>query len=197
MSNLQKVPSVISFAVASQGEVNWGADISKDAITMVNTKLELQPQDSRFEELDLTLHVLKGTGNLSFDQVRKVGPDPPYTWRSPTEIVTTYLAKVFECAREVIPDIEQLPLTKTPVDIIVTVPVVRGSLPSHTIVFINIIRRSGRMKPVTRCSKLSEEQDSTRRLSQLLKTQSWFLNPRPHLISPFATFTTALKSFSG
>lgn len=61
MNNQQKVRSVISYAQPVQGEAQWGSDVSEKATTMVNTKLEIEPQDTRFEELDLTLHVLKGT----------------------------------------------------------------------------------------------------------------------------------------
>ena len=130
MSNQQKVKSVISYAKPVQGEAQWGSDISESAITMVNTKLELEPQDTRFEELDLTLQVLKGTGNLTFEHIRKAGPDPAYTCRPPTQIVTDYLTKISECARKV-PDFENLVLTKTAVDLVVTVPVVRESIQGH------------------------------------------------------------------
>ncbi|KAK5163262.1 uncharacterized protein LTR77_010848 [Saxophila tyrrhenica] len=122
MSNLQKVPSVISFARATNGEVDWGADIGDEATTMVNTKLELEPQESLFDELELTLQVLKGTGSLSFEHMLNAGPNPAYTWKPPTKIVAEYLTKIFESARRVV-DINQLAVTKTPVDIVVTVPV--------------------------------------------------------------------------
>lgn len=124
IGNHQKVPSLISYAKAFNGEEQWASSISNNAITMVNTKLELEPQDSLFDELDLTLHTLKGTGNLGFEHLRKAGPEPAYTARSPTEIVTDYLSKVYECVSRTI-DVGQLNRTKTPVDLVVTVPVVR------------------------------------------------------------------------
>ncbi len=124
MSNQQKVRSLISYTRALNGEAQWGTDISKNATTMVNTKLELELQDSLFDELDLTLNVLRGTGNLEYERLRKAGPDPDYTCKSPTEIVTDYLSKVYECARNKI-DLDALVQTKTPIDIVVTVQVVR------------------------------------------------------------------------
>lgn len=68
---------------------------------------------------------------LAFEHIRKAGPDPAYTCRSPTQIVTDYLTKICECARRVI-NVDQLVRTKTVVDIVVTVPVVRMNHPrSH------------------------------------------------------------------
>ena len=87
---------------------------------------------SLFDELDLTLHVLKGTGNLTFEHMRKAGPNPAYTQRPPTQIVTDYLSKISECSRKVI-DIEQLVRTKTPVDIMITVPVVGEAVQVHNV----------------------------------------------------------------
>jgi hypothetical protein len=123
MSNLQKVRSLISYTITSNGEAQWGTDISKNAITNVNTKLELELQPSLFDELDLTLNVLKGFGNLTFKHLRKAGADPSHTYKSPTEIVTDYLTKIYECMRNTI-DVDTLEKTKTAVDIVVTVPVV-------------------------------------------------------------------------
>ena len=123
MSNQQKVRTMISYAKAENGVAQWGTDVSDNAPTMVNTKLELEPQDSRFDELDLTLHVLKGTGNLAFEHMRKAGVNPAYPWKAPRLIVADYLTKIFECARKTV-GIDQLAYTRTPVDIVVTVPVV-------------------------------------------------------------------------
>lgn len=122
MSNQQKVRSVISYAQSVDGEAQWGSDISPDAITMINTKLELEPQDTRFEELDLTLQVLRGMGNLSFEHIRGAGSQPEYTCRMPDEIVRDYLTKIAQCACR---EINQVIRTNTAVDIVATVPVVR------------------------------------------------------------------------
>ena len=123
MNNNEKVPSVKSYSAPVHGEAQWGSDISEDAITMVNQKLELEVQDSRIDELDLTLYLLKGAGLLSFEHVRKAGPDPEFTCRAPEEIVEDYLRHVFGCAYGAI-NATQLERTGTPIDLVVTMPVV-------------------------------------------------------------------------
>lgn len=127
MSNLEKVPSIISYSMPRQGEAQWGTDISEGAITMVNQKLELELQDSKLDELDLTLYVLKGTDYLSFEHVREAGPLPEFTYNTPEEVVTDYLKRLFKCARDAINE-EQISRTNTAIDLVVTVPVV-SSLP--------------------------------------------------------------------
>ena len=84
MSNQQKVRSTIAYL---PNQIQWGSDISDGIPTMVNTKLEFELQPNRYDELELTLHVLNGTGNLSFDNVRTSGLDPAYTSKSPDEVV--------------------------------------------------------------------------------------------------------------
>lgn len=128
MRNLEKVPSIISYEEPAKGEAQWGSDVSQNAVTMANTKLHLKPIGSRLEELDLTLHVLRSTGFLTFEHTRKVGPNPAYTYRTPTEIASDYLSKVFACAYDArYVNAENLQRTKTPVDIVITVPVVRST----------------------------------------------------------------------
>lgn len=129
MSNLEKVPSVISYSHSKQGQAQWGTDISKGAVTMVNQKLELELQDSKLDELDLTLYVLKGTDYLSFENVREAGPFPEFTFKTPEEVVTDYLKHLFKCARDAINE-EQISRTNTAIDMVVTVPVV--SLLQHS-----------------------------------------------------------------
>ena len=124
MDNLMKVRSLISYTKPDNGEAQWGSDISDMAISIVNTKLELEPRDTLLDELDMTLHVLRGTHFLAFDKLPRDGADPEYPSKSPTEIVTDYLTKVYACAREALAGYK-LNETKTPVDIVVTVPVVR------------------------------------------------------------------------
>lgn len=138
MNNRQKVPSVISYARTSEGEAQWGSDISKNAITMVNTKLELQPQETRFEELDLTFHALKNMGFLSFDHVQKSGPDPAYTSKEPRDIITDYLTRISECYRRAgkVGFLEKA--ITTSVDVVVTVPVVCETLCRCSLEFANI-----------------------------------------------------------
>ena len=90
MSNQLKVPSVYSYSKPKNREAQWGSDISDDAITMVNMKLELQPQDLRLAELESALNVLRGTGDLSFDNLRKVGSNPAYPTKTPAQIIADY-----------------------------------------------------------------------------------------------------------
>lgn len=123
MSNLDKVPSVKSYSVAEDGEPQWGSHVSKNAVTMVNQKLELELQSSKLDELDLTLYVLNGAGNLSFNHIRQVGPNPEFTTKSPEEIVQDYLTHIFQCATKVI-NVSNLETTNTALDLVVTVPVV-------------------------------------------------------------------------
>ena len=81
MDNDVKIPSVISYSAPGvNDEQQFGNDISPDAITMVNTKLELEPQDDRIDELNLILQVLEGMRNLDFDHVKSIRSFPGYTW---------------------------------------------------------------------------------------------------------------------
>lgn len=123
MSNQHKVQSVYSYSKPKQREAQWGSDISEDAITMVNVKLELQPQETRLDELESLLGVLQGTANLSFANLRKIGSNPAYPTKTPTGIITDYLTKICERACRTI-EPQNLEVTNTPVDLVVTVPVV-------------------------------------------------------------------------
>lgn len=132
MGNQHKLPSVYSYVIATNGEEQWGTDISENAVTMVNTKLELEVQDKKLDELELTLQVLEGTGNLAFEYVKKSGGHPAYTWKTPTEIVTDYLTKARERVWNAL-GLDHLVGTNNIVGIIVTVPVVRIVLRSLTL----------------------------------------------------------------
>lgn len=123
MSNLQKVRVMISYAKAHSGEQQWGTDVSNTSDAMVNMKLELEPQSTLQDELELTLHVLKRAGYLSFDHLRKNAAQRPYTAKSPETMVADYLTKVYESTQKTI-GVETLARTRTPVDLVVTVPVV-------------------------------------------------------------------------
>lgn len=94
MSNMEKVPSVQSYTTPTRGEAQWGTDLSEEAITMLNQKLELEQQSNKIDELDLTLYVLRGAGYLSFEHIQKAGPNPDFSCKPPEEIVkdisTTY-----------------------------------------------------------------------------------------------------------
>lgn len=125
MGNHDKIPSVISYSPTSRaGEQQWGASISPDAVTMVNTKLELDVQDNKSDELDLILQVLDGMNNLNFDHVAAAKGYPDYTWKVPEDIVTDYLTKVFQYLDEAVAHFGAELRAKIPVDIVLTVPVV-------------------------------------------------------------------------
>lgn len=125
MDNEVKIPSVISYSPCTDAnEQQFGASLSPDAVAMINTKLELEAQDTRLDELDLIIQVLEGTKNLDFEHVKRAHGYPGYTWKVPEDIVTDYLTKAFEHferATEYLTEIK----TNVPVDIIITVPVVR------------------------------------------------------------------------
>src|SRR4051794_30902429 len=70
MTNLHKVPSVISYSPSSpKHELQWGASLSPEATTMINTKLELDLLDNKSEELELIIQALDGMDNLNFEKV--------------------------------------------------------------------------------------------------------------------------------
>lgn len=167
MNSQEKIPSVLSYSPAPNGERQFGADISENAVTMMNFKLELEVQDRRLDELELTLQVLEGTNNLSFKHVKKTGGDPEYSYKPPSDIVTDYLTKVCERAWEVIGPVYRYSNKKPPVDIVVTVPVVRSIPYIASEDFVDFLDRNGPIKPQMRPSERSKRLASTKRLCQL------------------------------
>jgi len=126
MGNHKKVPSVISFSRPTRAkEQQWGSDLSKDAVAMIHTKLQLDLQDVA-GELDLIVHALKGMKDLNFGQLKLMGPLPAYTPKSAEDIVKAYLTKVFEYLSEAIEGFSKELTAQIPVDIVVTVPTVRS-----------------------------------------------------------------------
>jgi hypothetical protein len=123
MGNHYKIPSVISFSLSTEhGEQQWGCDLSENAVAMVHTKLELDPQTVSFE-LDLLLESLDGMKNLDFEQLKRVGARPAYTTKSAEQIVTEYLSRVFNHLTEYVEDL-RVYKDRVPVDIVVTIPTV-------------------------------------------------------------------------
>ncbi|KAI4959504.1 hypothetical protein J4E86_003226 [Alternaria arbusti] len=120
----EKVPSVISY---SHSNYEWGGALSEDSISMVHTKLELGLQ-SRQDELDMTLQVLDGMSNLNIDDMlRSMSNDedvPAYSHKSPEEIVTDYLQKVFQHLEVEVDQFGAIARKHTATDIVVTVPTV-------------------------------------------------------------------------
>lgn len=105
--------------------MQWGSDLSTNAIVIVNTKAELDVQDSKLEELKLLLQVLDGMCNLDFENLKKSRGYPEYIWKDPEEIVTDYLTKVFQCLNQNCQHFGDTLITRIPVDIVLTVPIVR------------------------------------------------------------------------
>jgi hypothetical protein len=124
MGNKPKIPSVYSYSPAPNGEEQWGESLSPDAVTMINTKLELDVQDNKIGELELIFQVLEGMGNLHFDHVKAAKGYPEYTWKTPEEIATDYLINVFRCVDREVEKFSQRLRARLPVDIVITVPVV-------------------------------------------------------------------------
>lgn len=125
MDNHNKVPSVYSYSPASaRKEQQWGASISPKAVTMVNTKMELDVLDDKRDELELIIQLLNGTRNLGFEAVKNSKGRPEYTSKTPDEIVTDYLTKIYEYVQLAIQDFGAKLLSTVKVDIVMTVPVV-------------------------------------------------------------------------
>lgn len=125
MGNHHKIPSVYSYSPATADEEQqWGLSLSPDAVTMVNTKLELDVQDNKLDELELLLQVLNGTRDLDIDNVKKSQGYPDYTWKNPQEIVTDYLTKVFKQVNRSLDQRIAAHRDSISVDVVITVPVV-------------------------------------------------------------------------
>jgi len=129
MSNTEKVPSTISYTETISGEAQWGYDLSSDALTMVHTKLELDVQDRKSDELEMILHNLDGMMDLDFSYVKATGGKPAYSPKKPDYIAKDYLEKVFKRVMSYIHEyfkgfgLEEADLQTMPVDIVFTVPV--------------------------------------------------------------------------
>lgn len=122
-----KVPSVISY---SRKEYEWGEAISADAVCMVHTKLELGLQNV-LGELNMTLQVLDGMTDLNFDEMlTKSGSYdvPAYSSKSPEEIVTDYLTKIFQYMEQEVNKFGKAARMYTTTDLVVTVPTVIATL---------------------------------------------------------------------
>lgn len=157
-----KIPSIISYSTPSAArEQQWGANISPKAVTMVNTKLELDVQENKIDELELIIQVLDGTSNLDFNEVKKSRGLPEYTWKTPEEVVTDYLTHVFQYLNQNFDVFGERLRSQIPVDIVVTVPVVSGIVSRFG--YRPKISRNGRIEPRTQLSERSRRPASMNR----------------------------------
>jgi hypothetical protein len=128
MDNSDKVPSIISYSPASEAkEEQWGSDLSSDAVAMVHTKLELDEQDDKSDELLLLIHALDGMKNLHFDNVREARGLPDFTWKAPEMIVKDYFEFIVKCVDQQLEYMGPEMRNSIPVDIVLTTPVVSTS----------------------------------------------------------------------
>lgn len=123
MMNHIKIPSVISYSPPIDNERQFGVDLSLDAVAMVNTKLELEVQDTRLEELDLIIQALDGMEDLGFEHIKQSKGMPAYTWKKPEEVMTDYLTKAFDSFWEATEHMAEMRSTAL-IDIVITIPVV-------------------------------------------------------------------------
>lgn len=121
MGNQEKIPSVISYSESDGDSQQWGSDLSKHAIAMVHTKLQLDIGTVE-NELDLTLQALEGMDNLHYRHIKNSEFKPSYPIQSPEEIVQDYLRFVFEYLLESVGQFTPQFLRHTSVDIVVTIP---------------------------------------------------------------------------
>jgi hypothetical protein len=122
--NSLKVPSEISYSVASHGESQWGCDIAPGSLKFVWTKLELDQQE-RLAELDLILKALESMKYMDPNHVQEAHRFPSHPARDSVDIVADYLTRVREYVRDHPPHgFHQAFFDVTPVDLVVTVPTV-------------------------------------------------------------------------
>jgi hypothetical protein len=125
MGNHDKIPSIISYSPTSHaGELQWGASLSPGSVAMANTKLELDVQDTKLDELVMILKALDGMKNLHFDHIAAWNGHPAYTGKAPEDIVTDYLGKVCQYLVQMVLPLGAGLKAHIPVDIAITVPLV-------------------------------------------------------------------------
>jgi hypothetical protein len=159
MGNQQKIPSVISYSDSDGNCQQWGSDLSKHAIAMVHTKLQLDIGNTS-NELDLALQTLEGMDNLHYRHIKNSEVESSYPIQSPEEIVQDYLRFVFEYLLSSVEQFTKQFLRHTSVDIVVTVPAVR-SLVKEELRYenlANVTLRNGAIGPRIQHSEHSRKQ---------------------------------------
>jgi hypothetical protein len=122
--NEEKVPSVYSYTKPKSKEEQWGNSLSEDAEIMVHTKLELDAQESKLDELDMILDNLDGMRDLRSEYVVSTLGNPDFTPKKPELVVLDYMKKIFERVWKYLGQYDQGLLLSLPVDIVITHPVV-------------------------------------------------------------------------
>jgi hypothetical protein len=117
----------------------WGLDLSRNAIAMTHTKLQLDVNNTS-EELELVLQELEGMQNLDFDYIKNSEAGSRYTTKGPEQIIEDYLEKVLGCCLNAV---DWMMLSRMPVTIVATVPVVAFSNPIQLILIANNEIRNG------------------------------------------------------
>lgn len=113
-----------SYTRSRSHEEQWGSSLSEDAELMVYTKLELDAQESKLDELDMILDNLDGMRDLRSDYVVSTGGQPNYTPKKPELVVLDYMKKIFERVMDYLGQYDQRLLLSLAVDIVITHPVV-------------------------------------------------------------------------
>jgi hypothetical protein len=126
-----KVPSVISYAPSEAREAQWGYETSNTGVVMIWTKLQLEPQE-RLEELELLLKALDGMKNLNLERIEGSRGLPSYPAKEPVEVVTDYLTllRTHFVEKDFAGEhgaIGRPLLRRTPIDIVLTCPIVRAT----------------------------------------------------------------------
>jgi hypothetical protein len=129
MSNTCKVPSAYSYTPSTTGEEQWGGRMSSDATVMVYTKLELDEQARKSDELEIILHNLDGMDNLNLAHIEKTDGNPAFSPKKPDDIVKDYLDKIFQQVMKFLGTderfrVDDVDRREMPVDIVFTIPVV-------------------------------------------------------------------------
>ena len=137
MKNHKKVPSIISYTKSAGGSFQqWGSSLSPNAVTTVHKKLELGPQPLQ-GELDLVVQILEGMKDLHFGDIVLADEDneiPAYACKSPEEIVTDYLTKVFGYLDLTVEEFKPSFRKHTITDLVITIPTVCcSSITMHVI----------------------------------------------------------------
>jgi hypothetical protein len=92
-------------------------------VAIVNTRLELDIQADKADELDFILQTLDGMKDLSFDYIVEPGGYPEYTWKNPEQVATDYLTKVYQSLEKEMSKFGDTARDVLVVDIVITVPV--------------------------------------------------------------------------